>query len=137
MEDIRLESALSKLFWLLLEEVETDDAESSAKSVLVLCKAEIDMNRIPFHSNFSQQKLTNRSGCEIYMWTAILSANMTRGRTNKTRQAHLRTGQRSLPGLELRDASETLNLKQVFLRRAKKAGRLPIGSSPLGCLSLF
>jgi hypothetical protein len=49
MEDIRLVSALSKGFWLLLEELETDDVESSDNRELVLCNAEIDINEFPFH----------------------------------------------------------------------------------------
>ncbi|MDR3727345.1 MAG: hypothetical protein P4K86_09915 [Terracidiphilus sp.] len=59
MDDIRLESALSKEFWLL-EELEIDDVESADNKELVLCKAEIDMNEFPFHSNFSKPQLSNQ-----------------------------------------------------------------------------
>jgi hypothetical protein len=49
-----LESALSKEL-LLLEELEMDDvedAESSVKRELVLCRLEISMNSDPFRANF-------------------------------------------------------------------------------------
>jgi len=47
MEDIRLESALAKLFWVLLEELREDAVEDvvrSVKSELLLCIDEIDMD---------------------------------------------------------------------------------------------
>jgi len=69
MEDIRLESAPSKEFWLLLEELETDDVASSEKRELVLCNAEIDMNEYSFHTNFSWQQepsfVTRRYKCGL------------------------------------------------------------------------
>jgi hypothetical protein len=52
MEDIRPESALSKLFCELLEVLETEDAESSERRELVLCTLEISMNSDPFPSRF-------------------------------------------------------------------------------------
>jgi hypothetical protein len=54
MSDIRLESALSNEFVLLLEELEADfveDAESSDRRLLVLCKLEISMNVRPSRMN--------------------------------------------------------------------------------------
>jgi len=51
MADIRPESALSKEFPLLdevLDVEDVDDAESSVKRVLLLCKLEISMNDDPF-----------------------------------------------------------------------------------------
>jgi hypothetical protein len=56
MADSRLESALLKLFCVLLVELvadEAEDAASSVKRVVLLCKAEMDMKDDPFHANFS------------------------------------------------------------------------------------
>jgi len=60
MSDIRLVSALSKEFPLLLLELVVDDVEdvaSSVKSELVLCKLEICMNCPPFHLDSSEIQL--------------------------------------------------------------------------------
>lgn len=57
MADIRLVSALSKVFPLLLVELAVDDVEdvaSSERRELVLCKLEISMNGNPFRIVFSK-----------------------------------------------------------------------------------
>jgi hypothetical protein len=56
ISDIRLESALSKEF-LLLEELEVDDVESSVRRLEVFCKLEICMDVNPFHIDFSETQL--------------------------------------------------------------------------------
>jgi hypothetical protein len=51
--------ALSSELWLLLEELDVDDAEeavSCAISEELLCIAEIDMDCSPFWANFSEQR---------------------------------------------------------------------------------
>jgi hypothetical protein len=56
-ENKSLRALLSEL-WLLLEELDVDDAdeaESSAMSEELLCIAESDMDRNPFLANFSEQ----------------------------------------------------------------------------------
>jgi hypothetical protein len=57
MEDIRLESALSKESALLVVELEVEEAEAAAiseKRVLVLSELEINMEVNPFYVNFSE-----------------------------------------------------------------------------------
>jgi hypothetical protein len=55
--DIRLENALSKVFLLLLEELEVDDVASSVRRLEVLCRLEISMKVNPFHIDFSENHL--------------------------------------------------------------------------------
>ena len=67
--EIRLVSALSKAFVLLLEELETEDvedAESSEKRELLLCKLEISMNRNPFRVDFSRLQLRWYYSCTCF-----------------------------------------------------------------------
>jgi hypothetical protein len=64
MADIRLESALSNEFALLLEELEVDDVEDEASSVKrleVLCELEISMTCNPFPIDFSEIQLLESS----------------------------------------------------------------------------
>jgi hypothetical protein len=53
MADIRLVSALSRELPLLVEALDVEDAESSVKRELVLCKLEICMIRSPYRVDFS------------------------------------------------------------------------------------
>jgi len=56
MEDMSPERAVSNELWVLLEDLEADveDAESSEKRELVLCKLEISMKCIPFAEDCSE-----------------------------------------------------------------------------------
>lgn len=69
MADIRLESALSNEFVLLLEELEVDDVEEEASAVKrleVLCELEISMTCNPFPKDFSEIQLLESSGSRSY-----------------------------------------------------------------------
>jgi hypothetical protein len=74
MSDIRLVSALSKEFPLLLLELVVDDVEdvaSSVKSELVLCKLEICMNCPPSHLDSSEIQLPKQRIPDLSERTAI------------------------------------------------------------------
>lgn len=124
MEDIKLVSALSKEFWLLLEELETDDAESSDNSELVLCIAEIDINVISLPLKFLNATTEQPDVASSYM-------------------CGLQSPARTLQGtMRMKFSSSVFELGRKAFREwnpasrrnlhcsAKATGRFPVGSGP-------
>jgi hypothetical protein len=81
MSDIRLESALSKEFVLLLDVDEVDDVDdavSSERRVLVLDKLEINMRCNPFCARFPRAPNCRKQRFpELSVWTARECAKRT------------------------------------------------------------